>query len=79
MNHAEKLGKLKHRTTHWLMKEAIRLYLEQEEESEKLKHETLTRWEEEAEKNRTVSNDAVMTWLDTWGPENEKGRPKCGN
>ena len=75
----KELGKLKHRTIHWLMKEAIQQYLEQEEEREKLKHETMTRWEEEAEKNMTVSNGAVMAWLDTWGTENEKGRPKCGS
>ena len=75
----KKLSKLKHRTIHWLMKEAIQQYLEQEEEREKLKHETMTRWREEAENNLTVSNDAVMAWLDTWGMKNEKGRPECGN
>lgn len=71
-----KLSKLKHRTTHWLMKEAIRKYVEEEERAEKLKQETLARWQE-AEQNQVVSNDEVMAWLDTWGTEKEKGRPPC--
>ena len=74
----QKLGEIKHRTAHWLMKEAITHYLDQEEHAEQLKKETLARWQE-AEKGQVVSNDAVMKWLDTWGTENEEGRPPCGN
>jgi predicted transcriptional regulator len=72
----KKLGKLKHRTIHWLMKEAILQYLAHEERAEKLKKETLARWQE-AEQNRVVSNKSVMTWLDTWGTDHEVGRPSC--
>lgn len=73
----QKLGEIKHRTAHWLMKEAITHYLDQEEYAEKLKKETLARWQE-AEKGLVVSNEAIMKWLETWGSENEKGRPPCG-
>lgn len=70
----KKLSDLKHRTPHWLMKEAIERYLEQEEYAEKLKQETIARWEE-AQMGKVVSNEAVMAWLDTWGTDDEKGRP----
>ena len=72
----KKLGKLKHRTMHWLMKEAISQYIENEEQIEKLKQETLKRWKE-AEQNKVVSNPSMMAWLDTWGTDHEAGRPPC--
>ena len=71
------LSKLKHRTMHWLMKEAITQYVEHEEEAEKLKQDTLARWEQEAMRNKVVNNGSVMAWLDTWGTDHETGRPPC--
>jgi predicted transcriptional regulator len=73
----ERLGEIKHRTSHWLMKEAITRYLEQEEYSEQLNQETLARWQE-AEQGKTVSHQAVSKWLDTWGTDEESNRPPCG-
>jgi predicted transcriptional regulator len=72
----KKLGKAKHRTTHWLMKEAIAQYIEREEEAEQLKKDTLLRWQE-AEQNKIVSHHKVADWLDTWGRAHEKERPEC--
>lgn len=73
----ERLGELKHRSPHWLMKEAITRYLEQEEYNERLNQETLARWQE-AEKGKVVSHQAVSKWLDTWGTDEESDRPPCG-
>lgn len=73
----ERLGETKHRSPHWLMKEAITRYLEQEEYNEELNKETLARWEEAA-KGKVVSHTAVGRWLDTWGTDNESDRPPCG-
>jgi len=70
------LAKLQHRTIHWLMKHAILLYIENEEQQEKLRQETLARWEE-VEQNKIVSNESIMAWLDTWGTDDETGRPPC--
>lgn len=75
-NRLEHLGAIKHRSTHWLMKEAILRYLEQEEYNEQLNQETITRWHE-AEQNKVVSHHAVTNWLDTWGTDDENGRPPC--
>lgn len=74
----ERLGELKDRSTHWLMKEAIRLYLEQEEYNEKLKAETIARWQE-AETGKVVSQQAVVKWLASWGNQDEEDRPPCGS
>jgi predicted transcriptional regulator len=62
----DQLGKLKHRSTHWLMKEAIVRYLEQEEYNERLKEETLSRWQE-VENGKVLDHSVVSKWLDTWG------------
>jgi predicted transcriptional regulator len=70
----QKLGKIKRRSTHWLMKEAIDLYLKHEELTEELKRETLVRWEE-AVQGKLVSNQTVTEWLDTWGTDRETNRP----
>jgi predicted transcriptional regulator len=72
----QKLGKLKQRSAHWLMKEAIEHYLDTEEELEKLKQKTLSRWQE-AEKGQVVANNEVISWLNTWGTEQEQERPEC--
>lgn len=74
----EHLGELKNRSPHWLMKEAILKYLEQEEYNEQLKQETLARWQE-AEKGKVVSHEAVTKWLNSWGTEEEDERPSCGS
>jgi len=72
----KKLSTLKRRTIHWLMKEAIAQYLDHEEQAEKLKQDTLARWEE-TEQNKLVLHEPVMAWLDTWGTDNETKRPPC--
>ena len=72
----QKLGKLKERSPHWLMKEAIEHYLDAEEEQEKLKHQTTKRWAE-AEHNQVIANSKVISWLNTWGTEQEQERPEC--
>src|SRR3972149_2771771 len=71
------LSKLRQRTVHWLMKDAISQYLEHQEQTEKLKQETLARWQQEAEQNKVVSNKSVIKWLDTWGADHEIKRPLC--
>ena len=70
----EKLSKTKERSVHWLMKKAIEHYVSHEEEAEKLKQETIKRWQE-AEQGRVFSNDSVTAWLKTWGTDEEDDRP----
>ncbi len=74
----DRLADSKHRSPHWLMKDAITRYLDEEEYNEQLKQETLSRWQE-AESGKIVGHQAVSDWLDTWGTDSEQKRPLCGS
>lgn len=73
-NRLNKLSKLKQRTSHWLMKEAIEQYLEQEEQAENFKKETKQRWKEVA-CNQVINHESVVDWLKSWGTDNERKAP----
>lgn len=70
------LGKQRSRSTHWLMKDAIRRYLEEEEATERAKVETLERWMRFEKTGEHVADNAVAGWLNTWGRQKEKSCPK---
>lgn len=72
----QKIAELQNRSLHWLMKMAIERYVEQIEQEEALKQETMRRWQE-VEQGRVVSNQDVVSWLATWGTDHEKRRPIC--
>ena len=57
----KRLGKVKNRTPHWLMKQAIFEFLEREESYEREKEEDLVRWQHFVETGRYVSQDAMST------------------
>lgn len=71
----ERLGHAKERSPHYLMKEAIVRYLDQEEYNEKINQETLMRWRE-AETGHVVTHEAMNQWLNTWGSDDEDERPE---
>lgn len=71
----KKLAETKRRSPHWLMKEALKEYIEKEEGAEKLRQEAIEHWEAYKASGEHVSNEAVMAWLDTWGAGNETKRP----
>ena len=70
------LADARQRTPHWLMKEAIRQFLEREEEFERVRRESLERWERFEATGETVSHDVVEAWLQTWGTDREGKCPK---
>ncbi len=72
------LSRLKQRSQHWLMKEAIERYLDQEESAEQLKRETLERWERYEATGEHISHDAITSWLESWGTEEEGQCPSPG-
>ena len=63
-NRLKILGKTRKRTPHWLMKSAIIEYLEREESIEKQKQEDMERWREYKLSGDSISNQAMMSWLD---------------
>jgi predicted transcriptional regulator len=61
----KRLGKLKDRTPHWLMKQAIAEFLDREEAYEQEKTEDKERWRHFVETGRYVSNDNMAAKFET--------------
>ncbi|MDP2779058.1 CopG family ribbon-helix-helix protein [Devosia sp.] len=70
---AKRLAEARHRTSHWVMREAISQYVEREA----LRRDAINAWSEYRETGLHVTGDEVIAWLDTWGEENEKAAPIC--
>ena len=71
----KKLGAARQRSAHWLMREAIRKYLDEEEIIESRNREADAAWEEYQRTGQVVSHEKVMEWLDTWGTDQESPCP----
>lgn len=72
----KKLGKIKDRSPHWLMKDAIYSYLEKEEKLARRNQEADEAWEEYQRTGKSVSHEAMIEWLDTWGTDKEGQCPE---
>jgi predicted transcriptional regulator len=60
----QKLGKARNRSSHWLMREAIRRYLEVEEHYEQEKAEDQARYQAYLETGHHISHEDMLAWLD---------------
>jgi predicted transcriptional regulator len=59
-----KLGEVRHRSTHWLMREAIRRYLEVEERYEQEKAEDQARYQAYLETGNHIGQEDMQVWLE---------------
>ena len=75
----QKISTSRHRSTHWIMKEAIQQYVEREESAEQFKRETMESWEEYQRDGLHITNDEMTGWLSTWGTTDETKCPPCHN
>jgi predicted transcriptional regulator len=71
------LAVIRHRSAHWIMREAIRDYVEREEARESVKQEALASWTAYQETGRHLSGQEVRDWLSTWGTDKETEIPEC--
>lgn len=71
------LADTKQRKPHFLMKEAIRQYLDREEAHESFKQEALSSWQAYQETGQHLTGNEVAAWLDSWGTDQEKAAPAC--
>lgn len=71
------LADLRHRSAHWIMREAIQSYVDREESRESFKQEALASWTAYQETGKHLSGKEVQSWLDTWGTDNETELPQC--
>ncbi len=70
------LAKLQQRSPHWVMREAIKQYVEREEARESFKQEALASWTAYQATGRHLTGAEVRAWLNNWGTEAE-GPPEC--
>jgi predicted transcriptional regulator len=69
-------GKLQ-RSKSWLINQAVREYVERQQQEQSRWQETLKAMESVAQ-GKVVSGDAVHTWLRSWGQPGELPPPKVG-
>ncbi len=65
------LSRARDRSQHWLMKTAIESYLDREEEAERIKQDTLERWERYEMSGEQIDSTTIEAWLKTWGSKDE--------
>jgi predicted transcriptional regulator len=73
------LGESRQRAPHWLMKEAIKQFLDREEEAESRKKDTMERIARFEKTGKSIPFETVDAWLATWGSENEAKCPISAN
>ncbi|MBB4007115.1 CopG family ribbon-helix-helix protein [Allorhizobium taibaishanense] len=73
----QQLANQQRRSSHWIMLEAVRQYVEREEARESFKQEAMASWAEHQETGRHLSGAEVRGWLNGWGTDNETAAPEC--
>ncbi len=76
-NRIESIAETRHRTAHWVMREAISQYIEREEKREAFRQDTVRAWEEYQETGLYATAEEVDEWLASWGTETERQAPVC--
>jgi len=76
-NRIQHLADVRHRSAHWIMREAIRDYVEREEARESFKQEALSSWKAYRETGRHLTGQEAGDWLNTWGTNKETEIPEC--
>jgi predicted transcriptional regulator len=71
------LAETRQRKPHFLMKEALRQYLDREEQRESFHREAMESWREYQETGQHLTGAETAAWLDTWGTDTETGAPAC--
>lgn len=73
----KRLAEARHRTSHWLMREAITQYVEREERRESLRQDTLRAWEDYRTTGRHVTAEEADAWLARLEQGDDAEPPEC--
>lgn len=73
----QQLAQRQQRSAHWIMREAIRDYVEREESKERFVQEALASWSSYKQTGKHLTGQEVREWLQTWGSDNDAGTPEC--
>ena len=71
------LAEVRHRTTHWVMREAISQYVEREEKREAFRQEALTAWAAYQETGLHVTHAEADAWLAQLEAGQDVEPPEC--
>ncbi len=73
----QQLAETRQRSAHWIMREALKQYVEREEARESFRQEAMASWAAYQETGRHLTGEEVRSWLSGWGTEAETDAPKC--
>jgi len=73
----QSLAESKQRSSHWVMREAIRTYVEKEEARLSFDEATLASWKDYQETGLHLTGEEVFAWMKTWGTDEETDAPPC--
>lgn len=74
-----KLAETQHRSTHYLMREAIAQYVEREEKREAFRQEAMTAWSSYQETGRHLNQREADDWLGKLEAGQDVEPPECHN
>jgi predicted transcriptional regulator len=63
------LARLRQRSAHWIMCQAIEQYVAREEARESFKREAMASWTAYQETGLHLNGQEVRAWLNTWGTD----------
>ena len=73
----KRLAEARHRTSHWLMREAITQYVDREEKREAFRQDTLKAWQDFRTTELHVNTDEADAWLAELEQGNDIEPPEC--
>ncbi|MCF3945649.1 ribbon-helix-helix protein, CopG family [Acidiphilium sp. AL] len=76
-NRVQHLAGLRRRSAHWIMREAIRQYVEREEQRETVKEDALRAWNDYRADGRHLTLDEADAWLAKLEASEDAEPPKC--
>lgn len=76
-NRVRDLANARKRSASWIMKEAIQQYVDREAALESIQQEATESWIEFQETGLHITGQEAITWLRTWGTDEETKMPEC--
>ncbi|MDE2463164.1 MAG: ribbon-helix-helix protein, CopG family [Alphaproteobacteria bacterium] len=73
----KRLAEARHRTAHWLMREAISQYLDREEKREAFRQDAIRAWDEYRATGMHVTADEADVWLAKLESDEDAAPPAC--
>jgi predicted transcriptional regulator len=73
----KRLADARHRSPHWLMREAIRQYVEREEKREAFRQDAITAWNEYQATGQHVTLEEADAWLAKLEAGKDVEPPEC--